>query len=81
MDTQRALKAIMAAANISSRQLGECMGITPQSAANKIYNGVNRITDLIKIANACNADVIIRTNDGLEIPLTVSDESGKRENV
>ena len=77
MDTQRALKAIMGAANISSRQLGECMGITPQTAANKIHNGVNRITDLIKIADACNATVIIRTNDGLEIPLTISDATEK----
>lgn len=73
MSVENKIKMIMAATNISGRQLGPALGLNPQAATTKISRGITSIKDLIKICDYCGADLTITTKDGTVIRLTIDD--------
>jgi len=73
MSVDNKIKMIMAAANISGRQLGPALGLNPQAATTKISRGIKSVEDLIKICDYCGADLTITTKDGTVIHLTIDD--------
>lgn len=73
MSVDNKIKMIMAATNISGRQLGPALGLNPQAATTKISRGIKSIEDLIKICDYCGADLTITTKDGTVIRLTIDD--------
>ena len=64
---------VLSSANISSRRLAPYFNCPEQTIANKVCRGIVRIDDLIRIVDACNATLFIKTKDGIDIPLTIED--------
>ena len=67
------LKALMSMTGLRGVDLAEALGVGYNAASNRMYIGVKRVDDLIKIVNACGASLTITTKDGLQIPLTIAD--------
>lgn len=67
------VKAIMKLEGIKAVDLAPALGVGYNSAANRIYRGIKSVGDLIKIVTACGATLVIKTKDGIEIPLTIED--------
>ena len=64
---------VLSSTGISSRKLAPYFNCPEQTIANKVCRGIVRIDDLIRIVDACNATLFIKTKDGIEIPLTLED--------
>ena len=67
------LKALLSLAGLRGVDLAEALGVGYNAAANRMYVGVKRVDDLIKIVSACGATLTITTKDGMQIPLTLED--------
>lgn len=57
-------------ANLSSRDLAGALGITPQTAVNKVNRGTMTMSAFLKTAEACGATVTVTTKSGLRFDLT-----------
>lgn len=63
----------MASAGVSGRGLAKAFGTTPQGASTKISRGVKSIEVFLKICESCDAEIVVRTKDGVEIPIILAD--------
>lgn len=67
------LRGLMSMAGVKGVDLAEALGISYNSASNRMYKGVKSVSDLIKICDRCGATVLIKSKDGTVIPLTLDD--------
>ena len=73
MSIKSKISMVLASAGISSRKLSEFFDCPEQTIANKVARGIVRIDDLIRIVDACDATLTMKTKDGVEIPLRIED--------
>ena len=73
MSVKNKVNMVLSSTGISSRGLAPYFNCPEQTIANKVCRGIVRIDDLIRIVDACNATLLIKTKDGIEIPLTIED--------
>lgn len=69
MDTKQAIKIMLANANLSSRDLYKDFNTSKAGSATKISKGIYSIKDLLVICKACNANLKIVLQNGIELPL------------
>lgn len=67
------IKMIMKEERFRSVDFGPVFNCQPNVAASRFYNGIATICDLVKIMEFMGGEVIIRSHNGTEIPLTVED--------
>lgn len=67
------LRALMELSGVKGVDLAEALGVSYNSASNRMYKGVKRIDDLIKICDKCEAKISITAKDGTVIRLTIDD--------
>lgn len=53
------LRALMELSGVKGVDLSEALGVSYNSASNRMYKGVKRIDDLIKICDKCAAKISI----------------------
>lgn len=73
MSVTEKIKAVMSMAGLRGVDLAEALGVSYNAASNRMYLGIKRVDDLIKIVDACGATLTITTKDGTVIPLTLAD--------
>lgn len=74
------LRQVMKEEKFRSVDFGPVFNCAPNVAASRFYNGIATIYDLVKLMNFMGGEVIIRSHNGTEIPLTVEDvQSDKAE--
>ena len=67
------VRAVMQMAGIKGVDLAKALGVSYNAASNRMYLGIKRVNDLVKIIDACGATLSITTKDGTVIPLTIED--------
>lgn len=67
------LRALMGLAGVKGVDLAEALGVSYNAASNRMYKGVKRIDDLIKICDKCGATLAITAKDGTVFTLTLDD--------
>ena len=67
------VKAFMAISNVKGVDLVNALGVSYNAASNRIYKGITRVDDLIKICTACGAEISITAKDGTVFRLTLDD--------
>lgn len=67
------IRQVMKEERFRSVDFGPVFNCAPNVAASRFYNGIATICDLVKIMNFMGGEVIIRSHNGTEIPLTVED--------
>ncbi len=67
------IRQVMKEERFRSVDFGPVFNCAPNVAASRFYNGIATIYDLVKIMNFMGGEVIIRSHNGTEIPLTVED--------
>ena len=66
--------------NLTGRKpadLAECRGTSVQGVRNKLSKDVFSISDLLRICDYLETDVILKTKDGQTINLTIADAKPK----
>ena len=63
MSTSKKIKQLMIERDKSVKDIAAVLGIAPQSLSNKLYRDSFTYDDVVKIADALNADVCIITRD------------------
>lgn len=74
------LRRIMKEEKFKSVDFGPVFGCAANVAASRFYNGIATIYDLVRLMNFMGGEVILRSHNGTEIPLTIDDvQSDKAE--
>lgn len=67
------LRMVMKEEKFRSVDFGAVFNCAPNVAASRFYNGIATIYDLVRLMNFMGGEVIIRSHNGTEIPITVED--------
>ncbi len=67
------IRSIMKDKNISNKQLAEYLGIQLQSLHNKFYRNTFTVSELIKILDFLNCNLVIESKPDTKIILTLDD--------
>jgi len=67
------IRVVMKEEKFRSVDFGPVFGCAPNVAASRFYNGIATIYDLVRLMDFMGGEVIIRSHNGTEIPLTLDD--------
>lgn len=67
------LRLIMKEEKFRSVDFGTVFNCAPNVAASRFYNGIATIYDLVRLMDFMGGEVLIRSHNGTEIPITVED--------
>lgn len=67
------LRLVMKEEKFRSVDFGTIFNCAPNVAASRFYNGIATIYDLVRLMDFMGGEVIIRSHNGTEIPITVED--------
>jgi len=73
------LRLIMKEEKFKSVDFGPVFGCTGNVAASRFYNGIATIYDLVRLMNFMGGEVVLRSHNGTEIPLTIDDVQADKE--
>lgn len=73
------LRIVMREEKFRSVDFAAVFGCTPNVAASRFYNGIATIYDLVRLMEFMGGEVILRSHNGTEIPLTVEDVTSDKE--
>lgn len=76
------VKAILSLSGISTEDYAQRLGVSAQSVKNKQHRGSYSVSDLIRLAECCDAELCFRFKDGNKIVFNHNDiRDGKKEKV
>lgn len=73
MSISSKVKAVLAVGDKKMGDVPEVLGLTRQAVSAKVVRNSFSVSDVVRIMDYLGGQVILRTSDGIEVPVTLDD--------